>query len=40
METERAVEEIATLPCFPELTNGEIERVSEAIATFHSGGTL
>jgi dTDP-4-amino-4,6-dideoxygalactose transaminase len=40
METERAVEEIVTLPCFPELTNGEIERVSEAIATFHSGGTL
>jgi dTDP-3-amino-2,3,6-trideoxy-4-keto-D-glucose/dTDP-3-amino-3,4,6-trideoxy-alpha-D-glucose/dTDP-2,6-dideoxy-D-kanosamine transaminase len=31
-ETERAVEEILTLPCFPEMTEREIDRVCEALA--------
>lgn len=33
-ETEKAVDEVLTLPCFPEMTEREIERVSAAIASF------
>ena len=31
VETERAVGEILTIPCFPELTDSEIERVCQAL---------
>ena len=36
--TEVAVGEILTLPCFPEMTEFEIDRVAEAIASFDSAG--
>jgi dTDP-4-amino-4,6-dideoxygalactose transaminase len=29
---ERAAEEVLTVPCFPELTDDEIEQVCEALA--------
>ena len=35
LETERAIGEIVTLPCFPEMTDGEIDRVASAIASFN-----
>jgi dTDP-4-amino-4,6-dideoxygalactose transaminase len=38
IETERAAAEILTLPCFAEMTDGEIEHVAEAIASFHVSG--
>jgi dTDP-4-amino-4,6-dideoxygalactose transaminase len=38
VESERATAEILTLPCFPELTDSEIDRVAEAIASFRAGG--
>jgi len=37
-ETERASAEIVTLPCFSEMTDAEIDRVSEAIASFKADG--
>ena len=36
--TEAAADEILTLPCFPEMTILEIERVAEAIMAFGQGG--
>ena len=33
-ETERACHEVLTLPCFPEMTDGEIERVIEACSSW------
>jgi dTDP-4-amino-4,6-dideoxygalactose transaminase len=40
IETERATAEIVTLPCFPEMTDGEIDRVAEGIASFHADSAL
>ncbi len=37
-ESERAVDEILTLPCFPEMTDEEVERVAEVIGAF--GGSM
>jgi dTDP-4-amino-4,6-dideoxygalactose transaminase len=34
--TEKAAGEVLTLPCFPEMTDGEIDRVSDAIAAFEA----
>ncbi|MGC2781439.1 MAG: DegT/DnrJ/EryC1/StrS family aminotransferase [Bradyrhizobium sp.] len=31
---ERAADEVLTIPCFPELTDGEVERVCESLARF------
>jgi dTDP-4-amino-4,6-dideoxygalactose transaminase len=30
-ETERACDEVVSLPCFPELTDDEVERVIDAV---------
>jgi dTDP-4-amino-4,6-dideoxygalactose transaminase len=38
-ECERAADEILTLPCFPEMTDGEVDRVACAIAAFGGGGS-
>jgi dTDP-3-amino-2,3,6-trideoxy-4-keto-D-glucose/dTDP-3-amino-3,4,6-trideoxy-alpha-D-glucose/dTDP-2,6-dideoxy-D-kanosamine transaminase len=38
LETERATAEIVTLPCFPEMTDVEIDRVAAAIAAFSADG--
>jgi dTDP-4-amino-4,6-dideoxygalactose transaminase len=32
-ETERACAEVLTLPCFPEMTDGEVERVKQSVET-------
>jgi dTDP-4-amino-4,6-dideoxygalactose transaminase len=34
---ERAADEVLCLPMFPELTDREVERVGEALASFGSG---
>jgi dTDP-4-amino-4,6-dideoxygalactose transaminase len=36
-ETEAAAGEVLTVPCFPEMTDGEIDRVAGAIASFSGG---
>jgi dTDP-4-amino-4,6-dideoxygalactose transaminase len=36
-ETEASMDEILTIPCFPEMTDAEVERVANALAEF--GGT-
>jgi dTDP-4-amino-4,6-dideoxygalactose transaminase len=38
VETECAAAEVVTLPCFPEMSDGEIDRVAESIASFRSEG--
>ena len=35
IETSRAVVEIVTVPCFPEMTDEEIDRIPESIAALH-----
>jgi dTDP-4-amino-4,6-dideoxygalactose transaminase len=38
IETERAVKEIVTLPCFPEMTDEEVERAVHAIRQAYGAG--
>jgi dTDP-3-amino-2,3,6-trideoxy-4-keto-D-glucose/dTDP-3-amino-3,4,6-trideoxy-alpha-D-glucose/dTDP-2,6-dideoxy-D-kanosamine transaminase len=33
-QTDKAVDEILTLPCFPELTDAEVEQICESLARF------
>jgi len=33
-ETEASTDEILTIPCFPEMTDTEVERVANALAEF------
>jgi dTDP-4-amino-4,6-dideoxygalactose transaminase len=35
-ETERAVTEILTIPCFPELTDPEVDAVIAAVRSFRA----
>jgi len=37
-ECERAADEILTLPCFPEMTDAEVDRIASAIAVFERAG--
>jgi len=39
-ETERATAEVLTLPCFPKMSDGEIDRVAEAMAAFQTDGKI
>jgi dTDP-4-amino-4,6-dideoxygalactose transaminase len=39
-ETERAAREILTLPCYPELRDGELERIAQSLRVLARAGRV